>query len=738
VIGRTATANRLAGSVPSEDVRKSGLHVQPEMASIAAHVRMAQMHATTAYYPIHRQWAINHALYVGNQYAVWSDAYRRMVDADRVPKHRVRVAVNVVMPVIQTMSAMILKGRPEATVVPASQDLADKNAARAAERIYDYLNQDLRLVPMRLKIIVTMLVKGCCFAKVIWNHDGGPKVEAVDEETGEPLVDPETGEPLVDPETRLPIQVRAGKVEVEVVPPEQILPDPTARSWEDVGWLIHTRRRSLAWIRDRYPEWGFAVNNEPDEVHGTLEAQNAGLTAAGSAMAWQGQPVTPSEGARVNEIWLRPGVEFAGRIWKNGAVLTQVQQYVKVQPIDYLDARGADPDIDWHPFVMARCLEGARFWPVGIPDNIAPLQREVNRITSNIIEAQRLMSRPKWLIPNSANVSRQSLTSEPGEKVYYNSLGGAKPEAMAMPDLPSFVPQILEYMKGMVDFVSNQHGPSRGMAPSNIRSGIGLSLLQEQDAVDLGPLVVNWEGFEQGLARQLLMRVSQFWQLERVVSVIGHDKRIESFAFKGADVGRNVDIRIHAGSGLPKSKAATQALVRELVELGLYHPMLPKHRRTLLSMMELGIGDDYGRSEDQDHRWAEYENELMAKGMPSKVEWFENHPVHIEAHLDFRKTDMYRNAVARNPAVAMLFDLHVAQHASPQNMAATMVNPASPFGPQAERMMGQGAGGGAAGLGHPAPSNAGAMPGLQGLRGTKQNMAETTGTPVEENPTMGG
>jgi hypothetical protein len=723
------------GQLAQDPVAKPPVDIPPLMAQLAGAVRACQQQATTIFYPQHREWAILHALYVGNQYATWSDTLRRMIQDSSVPKYRVRIVINVVMPVIQTMASMILKTRPQAVVVPASNENSDKNAARAAERILDYVNQDLDLPSLRLQICIVSLVKSACFAKVIWNPGAGPQLEAVDDDTGEPLTWPEgspgAGTPMVNPGTGKPLKYQPGRVEVEMCYPEQVLVDPQARTWREVTWIVHTRRRDLNWIKGYFPKWGQWVTNERDDEYGTIEAQMNNLSAAGSLQAGLA-PGTPTEGARVNELWLKPGSYFANKNWPKGARITQCQGFCELEPIDQLEAPGAELDRDWHPFVMARSIEGGRFWPISVVSNLAPIQREINRVTSNVIENQRLMARPKILIPHSCAIGANKLTSEPGEKVYYNNLGGGRPEIMAMPDLPAFVNQLIEYLLQMVDFVSNQHGPSRGQTPTNVRSGIGISLLQEQDATDLGPLTLNWESFEQQLGRQILLRVAQYWNVERIVSVVGKDKQIESFAFKGADIGHNIDVRVQAGSGLPKSKAAMQALVTSLVQLGLYSPMIPAQRRTLLQMMELGVGDDFGRTEEQDRRWAEAENDMLVNGIQSKVEWFEDHAAHIETHLQFMKGDEYRAAVAKNPVVAIAFQLHIAMHAQPQHMAMMGVNPANPVGPAAMMLSGGMAGAGLMGGGNGGPpgpgkgvSNGNRSPGMDGPQGQGANRKQS-------------
>src|SRR5687768_17073737 len=75
-------------------------------------------------------WFINIAFFNGQQWAYWNNG---RVDFPKLPKHRLLVTDNRIMPVIQTRIAKKTKQRPIWTAVPNSPDDEDISAALLGE-----------------------------------------------------------------------------------------------------------------------------------------------------------------------------------------------------------------------------------------------------------------------------------------------------------------------------------------------------------------------------------------------------------------------------------------------------------------------------------------------------------------------------------------------------------------------------------------------------------------------------
>ncbi len=687
-------------------------------------------------YDLRRQWAINKAVRIGQQYAYWNTQEGRLATERRAPRHRVRMSVNMVHPVIEQFKGLILKTKPQATVMPATNDQEDIDTAKMAEKVIDYHWRVLKMPKMLNYLTSWFLESGSCFTATTWDATAGGIQEAVDAQ-GAPLVNPSTGAPMVDARGR-PMRYSLGQVDVALVPPYQVIPDLNAKTWEEMSWIQRSYMVPLSEIRRKF-DWGQYVHSEPLDPHNSIEYQFNRLTAANTSGDFTTLTGT-TEWARITETWVRPGSAVAGRLYPDGCHIVECQNYGHVERIPYEDARGYNPQEDWHPYTMWSCYYVGRFWPIGVVDNLWPVQREINRITSNYIEWQRLLGRPKMLLPKGCGISEEQLSAEAGEKLWFNPSAGP-PRPLELATFPPAAMQLLDHMHKQIDNVSGQHGPSRGQVPTTIKSGIGVSLLQEQDAVDLGPMMGLFEASIADVGRKILLRVSQYWKVKRLVQISGKNNQIEAFHFSGADLGGNVDVQVMAGSGLPKSKAAQQSLVEKLIQLGLYNPMIPEHRKVLLSILDMGESASDKFDTDKDVRRARFENEVMVKAIAvPPVAWYEDLESHVGEHIDFMKSDEYRTAEVENPAIGAMFNLHIAQHFQVGNDLMGQ----SPMGPGAGMAGGMGAG--QAGQpqqqgpgGGQKPTN-GSMPGLGGTQGPQANREQTMGsqpTGSSTNPSMG-
>src|SRR5258708_19832583 len=98
-------------------------------------------------------------------------------------------------------------------------------------------------------------------------------------------------------------------------------------------------------------------------------------------------------------------------------------------------------------------------------------------------------------------------------------------------------------------------------------------------------VAVGYGWGEEGIGKvafETLSLVSQFWDTQRMVKVVGLDGSFEVMAFKGSDLRGNNDIRVEAGSALPTSKAAKQAFIMDLMKMGFIDPSKG------LEVMEIG------------------------------------------------------------------------------------------------------------------------------------------------------
>lgn len=624
----------------------------------------------TAMMSLHRKWVINKALRLGHQYHIWSDQNLRLRSV-QAPSYRERHITNVVDPVVRTYVAQLLQNPVQFQVVPAKTDPEAMMKASNANKLLEYHFHECSWDRLQQVVANWMFEVGCGWVKVIWDPAKGPLEEAVDRH-GEPMkwaAGPLAGIPMTDPKTGHPLTYPVGSVVYETPSPFQMFVDPLfVGPIDDAPYIIQRTMHPLDWFQEQYPEKGKYVTPENIHGHGQSVERQFMAIAYGDGRSFLAAGDSNTDYAYHTELWLRPTKEHP----KGRHICMGNEVVLKDTDCRYLYARGARPDRDWHPYVMFECSPiPGRFWPQDVVGNAHGIQKAINRLVSDALEVSKMTGKPKWAIPIGSMERSKRITTETGENLWYNSTYGPPhmlPPGHLSPDTINLINIMFEHL----DFVSMQHGPSRGQAPSGVKSGIGLNLLQEQDMRDMNPIAKLWEASNAALGRKTLMRCAQEWSTRRKVRIMSNNNRMDAFEFTGADLSSSFDVFVKAGSSLPKSKAATMAWYKDLVNMGVFLPaMNPQHRRQLIEDLEVGTVEQRIEGERQHRRRAQWENILLKKGILPNVEWFQDADVHLEEHLSYMNSDDYLMTVNENPQVEVFFNMHIALHVQPMNQWAS-------------------------------------------------------------------
>jgi len=209
--------------------------------------------------------------------------------------------------------------------------------------------------------------------------------------------------------------------------------------------------------------------------------------------------------------------------------------------------------------------------------------------------------------------------------------------------------------------ISGQHEVSKGQTPPGVTAATAISYLQEGDDSKLGNSVSSIEEGVERIGKHLLEHVQQFWDLPRIVRVVGTDGEYESFQYSGADIAGNTDLNIQSGSAMPRSRAAKQAYIMQLGQMG-WIP--PDRALRYLDMAETGrLYEEL----QVDVRQAQRENLKMLQGVQVQVNTWDEHAIHVMEHNNERKKQKFESSP---PEVMQMFEQHVQTHqmAMQQNM----------------------------------------------------------------------
>ncbi len=560
------------------------------------------------------QWRLNLSWLVGRQYVVWHRTQRRIIEPP-APAYRIRLVANRLLPIWRTSLGRLLKTRPIPDIIPASGEENDVLTAKVGDKLIKHIwNLEGMEGRKAIELYSWMLACGTGFVQVWWDHDKGDVVEMPESVGDEEL--------LENPEAAYQ---RLGDISLSIVTPFEIYPDPSATNWDDLRWLFHAKALPVDILQERFPDHKDKIKAESglETVSWPFDQQYTGPIG----FARDAQRFALKDHARLKEFYERASPKFPrGRhAVQIGDVTIEFEEKL---PYDHTEIPIIKFDYIFYP---------GRFWGGSVLEQLIPLQREYNRTRSQIIENKNLMSKPKLLVPSTAEISADAWTTEPGEKVIYNPLGG-RPEPWVPPPIPGYVLQELDRNEQDMMEVSSNHWASRGINPPGVRTAAGLAMLQEADDTPFGP-VLQWnESSWRKTAEQAIELAKQFYTEPRTV-YLGLGTEAEVAEFSREKLKGRYRVRVDVGSSLPMSRAARMQFALELLDRGAFrNDRNQVDEQRFFKFLEMETVLDIYQDEQVDMRVARTEDvEMRDRLTRYDAGEYDNHLIHLDEHIRFLK-----------------------------------------------------------------------------------------------------
>lgn len=575
----------------------------PEKKSTTLDQRMEE--AREARLPMEKVWLENTAFYMGKQWLMWDDVLR-ILSHPRVPKWRVLMTVNKIQTYIWTEFAKMTQKMPN-PVVNATADTKDAiRQAKTTKKVIQFLDIVTDMEMTAKRALLHSIVTGDGFLKNRW-----------DKSLGDPVDDEGT---------------MTGEVATDAVSPFELYWDPFGETIAEKYWVIHVKLRSHEYVLNKFGK----------DIEPTQYSLNEFVDGQLSIIMDQYQNAM-REGILVKEYFERPN--------KNAPR----GKYIALAGEEEMEnGDNPEPDIGL-PFVqIPNILVPGRFYGASKIEQMIDVQRNYNKSRSQAIEMRNLMARGKWLIPDGSLQPGKVITSAPGEMITYIPLNGLKPEMV--PGIPvdqSFWKDLELGNREFMD-VMGQHETTQGQAPGEVKSGLAIGRLQEQDDARIGPSADLWEKAYAECEKQRIMIARRHYAETRTGRIIGRGKRVEVFSFTRESLPENADITVESGSSLPKSRIARQQTIMELVDKG----MFPDKKK---AMEFMDLGDIEGMYDDleMDQAQADRENDSMRTGKQATVEDYQDHETHVYEHNSYRKSEEYEELPQE---IKDVFKQHVITH----------------------------------------------------------------------------
>jgi hypothetical protein len=637
-------------------------------------------------------WYLQLAFYNGYQYHTWETVGNGQVLSEEPnPQKLPRITINRIEPIIRTEIAKTSSGHPSATVVPASNDDDDLMAASAAEQVWQAMyDKNNFQTDITQKSEFWRATTGNAFIKTYWNS-------SIKETRAVPQQDPYTGQKSIQQQV-----VAEGDVDFEVVSPFHLfVPDLAEENLEAQPYIFNVYTKSEQWVKSTFGSV-LPADYVPTKVAAT-EIMDSALFDVKAAN------ISKPDAVLVIEMWAKPN----GCPWlPKGGLVTIVDNEI----VQYAD-NGIPYSHKMYPFAHTYSVPTGKFYRRSVIKNLIPIQRELNRTRSQIIQAKNLMSKPQMMYAEGSTDPKK-ITARAGIWIPIRP-GFPMPQPVPIQPLPNYVLQEVEHLQADFEDISGQHQVSRGQS-GGVTAATAINYLQERDDAYLTTVFASIEAAIEKVAKQAIALFIQYVNAPRLIKTTGTDGAFDAAVLSGADIASGNDIRIESGSALPTSKSARQSLITEWMKMGFIQP------QEGLRILDMGMLKQYYNLLKVDENQAQRENLMMKRLTPDQImqfeqQWqqgammgqpdkivpgqvdangqpiplavpsvikvndFDNHAVHIEIHNRFRKSQSFD---LLPDEVRAQFQKHISMHESAlqqKMMQEAMMNaqiPAGQNGPQ--------------------------------------------------------
>lgn len=582
-----------------------------------------------------RQWYLNIAFYFGRQWVGWTGipgaGKYTLQDYPVRNRSEVRVVANKVQPVIRNELTKLCKEEPQWYVIPATAENEDLAAARAAELISESIMDTGGYNRARREATWWALM---CGTGYLTQYPAGGN-------SGE------YGKIIPD------------IIKLKKIPTFNIyVPNLQEEDIEEQPYVQHVYMADPSALSAT-----FKCDVPTEELPTGADFQTRLLQMMGV-----NNNNSTSRGALVKEAYIKPCHEYpegALIITSGGKLLYMNEKLKQIPDPDFTPVGGEVPKKIWtrdkqitpeeesmhkglnnsmgyktceypfkhkqYPFSKIDHIPSGRYYGLSVVEGIIPIQKEYNRARSQIRMGANRTSSPQWTYEVGSLEDPRKLNNEPGVVIPVRP--GFKPPApIQNPEYPSYAIQDQERILKDLDDFSGQYEVSHGRTPPGVEAASAIAYLQEENDTRLYHTSASIEEATQKTGYQVLSLVQQFWSPEKIIKVTSRNNKDDVEAFKVADMKDNTDFRVEPGSMAPKSRAARQALVLELMKNGWIDP------KDGLQYLQLVETNRLWEDMQLDSRQVQRENMLFKKGGGITVHSYDNNELHVMYHQKWMKT----------------------------------------------------------------------------------------------------
>ena len=586
---------------------------------------------------VERQAEMNTAWYRGHQLVFWHRDQKRLVAQDN-PNGRVRLTFNLMRPMIDGWVSKLNLSTIRLTCEPASDDLVDFEEARIRGQILEYYNRELNLRRMTARSDLAACLHGETFIKCVWDAQRGDLLAPIEGESFE----------LTKEEKQRSAGLKTGDLALTALTLFQVFWGPAGVAFEDAEWVLELHERSAAHVAQRY-------GLKPKELDTRADIDVKIIRPGESSVFGQTTTDRPPGVVLVKELWVRANAAIEGL--EKGRHIVAVSNKVVIN--------GKNPyKHERIPIVRYPLLpvEGSARADTFVSDLI-PVQADLNRSVSQFCENREYMANPVWLVPEFGAADEKEWTNKPGGIRRYR--GPIKPNLEPGQIMPAIVFQMMMFARQTMQEIIGLRDASQGKNPVGGRSARLAAILKEADDERMGIIAEQRTDVWRTVGWLMLQTLGQYATEERVVRILGEDRRSHTVTFSAKNL-KNVspyDIFVET-NGRPRSRSARLEDADRAMERGFLRPDDPKDKQYVLDLLELGGArrriDPKAAARDMQHN----RNQMMSEGKYEGPAYYEDIDTMKEVLDEYRGRDFFRGFERDKQALFMRYDAELIKAAA--------------------------------------------------------------------------
>lgn len=616
-----------------------------------------------------KQWYINLCYYLGLQGGSMKSFLSGMDDRSPAPWIKKHV-VNYLVPMVTRTVSKLTASPPQWSVLPKSPSLTDQRSAAVGEKCLQHWEHDLDLGSIRQEVALWSTITGNAFVRVDWDPWARGIKKVYYDHAGKELDprwvnDPENAAAKEYLERNQMYKVSGvGELMPRVVSPFSIFVPNYASTRTRAPWMLEVEQVPMEDLYNQFdPARVDKVTPEQDRsLHGSFARRLKGLVArygfGGAIESKEYEEVTT-----LRTLWIPPNAMLPkGRkiVGTSSVILENVDH-----PFADIGVRFPYAKFDLIPVP-------GRWWGMSMVELLLDSQRELNKQRSMMLEDIQYMGRPKLLVPKGSGID--TFTDDVGEWIEYDAMKG-KPEMLDVKVNPqlyevggSVVVSDMQMIGAQQDVTMAR--PSQGGA----KSGVAISLLQEQDDRVIAPATRSNERGWQVIGRLMLRMASRHYTEPRLIGLTGEGRMKDAIMFLGRDLRENDNVVVVPGSMAPRSRAAEMGKVMDMLGVpNLINLASPTERRMVFRALEVGDSDSIWQGFLAQCNRARQENEMFLRPNPEAgypiVDEFDDDDAHLETHIPALCGDDFEYL---DPFAQEMFRAHVRKHQERKMMAMQM------------------------------------------------------------------